>query len=457
MNVREETEGWVSYSKKANSSLFSELDVLLRALDRFFTVENLTTRNEDLTNKNFYEELGTARDTILRLLAILEVVIPDSRKNAYWFQKFAESKLLSARKRDEFRETLYRQDTPEKSLYLLYDTFNNIKGVISDLMRSGSISYAGFMNIGRMISKDIRENMFFNPFAREVTPEFDAIDSAAIADVVRALQDRDMKRYISLTFASLFRFLRFLRMTDVPAQRAVQLNSSLAILMMVRAEIPLFQGLAERAAKASGDANLCAVLNSLSYQFSIEGRRVFQVEMRDIHRKKASPQFRGKLENCIGILTNVVEQGIMQLAQFFRPDISVEEIFPVFASRLQQSIRLREDLVALCCLAEKLDAGGPSECRILFESLINYMVYFESLTLRLLRYDDYEEFALFCNEIKAARGKMVNGGEFPKIVERIGHFRVLVETTLRHVENRTELSGKPVDMERVENLLRQYV
>ncbi len=456
--MREETGDWVFYSKRANASHFSELDVLLRSLDRFFTLDELTASNEDLTTRNFYEELGTARDTILRVLAILEVVIPEGRRNAYWFQKFAETKLLSARKRDEFRETLYRQDTPEKSLCLLYDAFINLKGVISDLMRSGAISYAGFMNIGRIISRDIRENIFFNPFSRDVDPEFDVIGSPAIADVVRALQDREMKKNISLIFVSLFRFLRFLRVMDVSTQRTVPLNASLAVLIMVRTEIPLFQGLVERAAKASRGESLSAVLNSLSYRFSMDGSRVFKVELPDIHRKKTSPQFRGKIENCHGILTNLVEHGILHLARFFSPGISDEEIFPNFASRLQQSIRLREDLVALCRIMAGSDGAAESpEREGLFESLVNYMVYFESFTLRLLRYDDYEEFALFCNEIKAAKKESVQGRELGKIGERIHYFRIFAETTLRHVENRTELSGKPVDMERVEGLLRQYV
>jgi hypothetical protein len=452
-----ETGDWLSDAKKANGPLFSELDVLLRALDRFFLIENLTAGNEDLTTKNFCEELATARDTILRLLAILEVVIPESRKNAYWFQKFAETKLLSARKRDEFRETLYRQDTPEKGLYLLYDSFINLKGVLSDLMGSGRISYTGFTNIGHIISKEIRENVFFNPFVRDINPEFDMIENPMVSDIVRALEDREMKKNISLIFISLFRFLRFLRVVDVATQRAVPLNSSLAVLIMVRSEIPLFRGLVEMAAKAAGDSGLGAILNSLSYQFSMEATRVFQVELRDIHRKRTTVRLRGKISNCCGILQNLVEHSTVQLAQAFNPGVTGEDIFPSRATRLQQSLRLREDLVALYRLLADLDAGAQSPGRAgLFESLRSYMVYFEGFTFRLLRYEDYEEFALFLNEIKAVERETLQGPEFRKVMDRIRQFRIFVETTLRHVENRSELSGTPVDMERVDGLIRQY-
>lgn len=56
MLQEERKEDWVSRSKQENNNLFSELDVLLRALDRYFNVENLTF-SENITGKNFYEEL----------------------------------------------------------------------------------------------------------------------------------------------------------------------------------------------------------------------------------------------------------------------------------------------------------------------------------------------------------------------------------------------------------------
>jgi hypothetical protein len=455
--VPAERENWVSDAKEANGPLFSELDVLLRALDRFFRIESLTTGNEDLTAKNFYEELVIARDTILRVLAILEVVIPESRKNAYWFQRFAETKLLSARHRDEFRKTLYRQDTPAQGIHLLYDSFINLKGVLSDLMRSGKVSYTGFTNIGYIISKEIRENVFFNPFGRGINPEFDVIDSPMISDIIGTLGDREVKKNISLIFISLFRFLRFLRVVDVSSQRGVPLNSSLAVLIMVQSEIPLFHDLVESAAKAAGDKRLRTILDSLSCQFSMEARRVFQVELKEIYRKRATARLRGKIENCHGILQNLVEHSIMQLAQAFNPSATGDDIFPSFATRLQQSLRLREDLVALLRLMADLDAGAESPDRTrFFESLWNYMVYFESFTFGLLRYEDYEEFVLFFDEMRAVKRETMQDSELQRVIERIRHFKIFVETTLGHVENRSELSNTPVDMERVEGLIRQY-
>jgi hypothetical protein len=456
---KEETEDWAHNAKKTHHQLFSELDVLLRALDRFFDMESLTFSNEDLTNKNFYEELVTARDAILRVLGILEVVIPESRKNAYWFQKFAETKLLTTRKRDDFRETLYRQDTLERGLYLLYDSFINLKGIISDLIRTGSISYMGFMNIGHMIGKEIRENRYFNPFSKAVNPEFDTISHPKVSEVVKSIERPEVKKQISVIYVYLFRFSRFLRHVDIETPRPVSLNASLIVLILMKSEVAVFRAYIEKELRKIGDPELQMILKAIAYQFSMESRRVFHQEMRDILRKKASPHFRGKIENCHGILKNLTEQSIVQLTQYFRPEIPGEEIFASFVTKLQQSIRLREDIFMLhrfISILEERAGNDPARVRA-FESLRNYMLYFESFTFRLLRHDDYEEFAMFFNEINTAKGEAVAGAEFPKLLERIRHFKIYLETTLRHIGNRSELNDKDIDMERVENLIRQYL
>jgi len=456
---RARSEDWVRQSKDANGLFFSELDVLLRALDRFFSIENLTASHDDLTTRNFYDELTTVRDVILRVLGILEVVIPESRKNAYWFQKFAETKLLTSRDRDSFRENLYKQDTPEKGLYLLYDSFINLKGILSDILRSGTISYMGFTNIGHMIDKEIRENRYFNPFAVEMNPEFDIITNSEISEIVRGIRDRDCKKQVSMIYLSMFRFLRYLSFIDIAAQRSVSLQTSLIVLILLRSEIKAFHSSVEKSLRKIKEKGLADLLQSVSYQFSMETRRVFHQELRDIHRRKATPHFRGKIENSHGILKNLTEQGVVQLTGFFKPGIKGEALFSSFETRTQQSIRLREDITVLHRLLGLVESRAeiPAERVRVFESLKNYMVYFESFTFRLLRHDDYEEFSRFFNEIQAQKKETITGDGFGKLKDKVVYFKIYLETTLRHIGNRAELSDRELDMERVENLAGQYL
>ena len=151
----EKTDNWFLFSRESHKALFSELDVLLRSLDRFFYLENLPLSKEDPTQRNFYSELAAVRDVIFRILGILEVIMPESRKNAYWFQKFTESKFLNSHSRNIYRATLYKQDSPEQGINVLYDSFINLKGVVTDLLKTGGISFLSYTNIGQLISWDI--------------------------------------------------------------------------------------------------------------------------------------------------------------------------------------------------------------------------------------------------------------------------------------------------------------
>ena len=307
MIFNEKKDKWFLISKEDHREIFSELDVLLRSLDRFFYLENLPIAKEDITQRNFYNELSAVRDVIFRILGILEVIIPESKKNAYWFQKFTESKFLSDYSRDLYKEKRYKQDSPEKGVYVLYDSFINLKGIVTDLLKTSGISFLSFSNIGHLISKEIRENIFFNPFRMDINPEFDTIKNPEISEIVKSCKDKEVRKYVSLLFLYCFRFLRYLGHVDIASQHSVALSSSLLIIIMLRSEMNALHAYMKNAGDTVKDPELSLILKSTSYQFSMETKRVYLQELKEISRKKAPQEFRGKIENSYGILKNLIE------------------------------------------------------------------------------------------------------------------------------------------------------
>ncbi|GAB4389776.1 MAG: hypothetical protein Kow0025_17290 [Thermodesulfovibrionales bacterium] len=447
---------WVRASKESKRSLFSELDVLLRSLDRFFAVDYLPSSVELTADKGFSSELDAARNAVLRVLEVLDAVIPENRKNAYWFQRFAESKFLSEARRNRFKEELYRQETPDKSLYLLYDSFISLKALLGDLLRTSDINYASFRNIGHLVSRQVRENVHFNPFRHEVDPELDVIDNAEIARLVKAISDPEVKKTLSTVFLHLFRFLRYMRHMHFSTDRLVLLHSSVLALMLLRSELNLFRAYLEKVTPRLLDHHLAGELEAVSYQFAMESKRVFLQELKDIFEQKSHAQLRGRIENSHGILKNLTEQAIIQLARLAKPDIRGEDIFELFSTRAAQSVKLREDLTALHKFLGLLGGNGqaPERRQEVLSSLLNYMEYFESFTFKLLRYDDYEEFVSFFDDIKAA-GR--NSEALDSVTEKCSHFRIFLETTLRQIANRAELRDRPLDVENVDDIIRQYI
>ncbi len=450
-------DNWVSSVKKKNKEVFSELDVLIRALDRFFNIENLPISREEVANRNFFDELAAARETIVRVVDLLDAIIPESKKNVYWFQKFAHSKFLNDKKRDALREELYKQDVPEKSLFLLYDTFINLKGLITDILKTEHIPYLTFANMGQITGREIRENIFFNPFRQELNPEFDVIENREISKLVRDIKDKETRKHTSMVLIHLFRYLRYLKFADTSSKFG-SLNSSLLIILLLRSEFNIFQGYLDSAARKVRDDGFGMLLKAISYQFSMEAKRVFMQEIKEVFRNKSPQHLKGKVENSHGILKNLTEQSVVQVARFFSPDIRGSDIFDTFVTRLEQSLRLREDILILERFLALMEEEDTREKAVhIFDSMRNFMLYFQSFTFKLLRYDDYEEFLSFFNKVFAFNREDVKGKRFEKLMEKIRQFRIFTETCLRQISIRAELADVPADMERVRNSLNQYL
>lgn len=450
-------ESWISVAKKERRDVFSELDVLLRALDRFFNVENLPIPKEDLPNTNFYDELSAVRDTIHVVVGLLDAIIPESKKNVYWFQKFAEAKYLTDRSRDALREELYKQDMPEKGLLLLYDSFVNLKVVITDILRAEQISFLTYRNMGQIIGRELRENVFFNPFRKDPDPEFDVIENREVSKIVKTIRERETKKYVSAILLHLFRFLRYLRYADT-SSRFGSLSSSLLIILLLRSEFVSFVGYLEKMVQGVSDSGLRAFIKSLSYQFSMESKRVFLQELGEVFGKRSPRYLKGKMENCHGILKNLSEQCVVQLVQFLNPGIKGNDIFGTFITRREQAVRLREDILILRRFLALVGEAASDEERLrIFASMRNFMLYFRNFTFRLLRHDDYEEFSFFLDKILAVKEEELEGKGLDAFLDTIRRFKVFMELCLGLIANRADLAGVPPDTERVEESVKRYL
>jgi len=451
---------WLDESRSLYRELFIELDAILKAIDRFFNTENLPIENQNLPTKNFHNELVVIRDAILRTLSILEVVIPESRKNAFWFRKFAETRFLSDHKRDYIMGSGEEPDDPESCIFMLYDSFINFKSIITDLVKSKKVGYISFVNMGDLIRREMRDNRHFNPFRTRINPEFDTIENNTITDIVKGIKDRKLKRSISMSFIFLFRLLRYLNCIDITTKRNISISCGLLILTLVRSEIRQLIKFFERELGKEHFSGVREIFQPLTFQFSIELKRVYHQELRNVLEMKTIRNLRGRIENSHGILKNLIEQSIVQIAEHFDPSIKGENIFITFITKLGQSMKLREDLYILHKMLTMFEENISVDTKraTIFDSLRNYMLYLESFTFKLLRYDDYEEFSRFFNDfLSEARNGSLSGADAKKLTDRVHNFRIFLETTLNQINNRTELQGRPIDTEKTNQLLRQYL
>ena len=448
-------EDWFEAAREEYRDLFAELDVILKAMDRFFVVDNQPASKENVSSKNMIRELDVLRKGIVRVLAIVETIMPESNRNAYWFQKFAEAKLLDNVKRDRMRSQMYNQDTPAKSLYVLYDSFLSLKSLVNDIYRTRDIRYMSFKNIGDLISKDLRENTYFNPFSQDMNPEYDYIDNKLISGVIKSISDNKIKKVMSVLVLHLFRILRYLKTMDHRSLNEISISCTLLMFSLVKSETDLFRAYIKQSIKHLPESDLTMLIETLSYQFAMESKRVFQQELRDVYEQDNKVKVRGRIEAARGILRNLSEQTIIQMIRYWNPDILPEDIFDVFITKTAQSIKLREDVYVLNKLMAAVNAvKDPARKNSVLTMLMNYMEYFENFTFKLLRYDDYEQFSSFFNKIHI---QFKGGGDLKEVGDTCHQFKIYLDTTLGHLQQRGDIQSKPLDVEKANEIAKQYL
>lgn len=263
-----------------------------------------------------------------------------------------------------------------------------------------------------------------------------------------------------MSFLYLFRLLRYLGCIDTYGKKNIPPGCGLLILSLVNSELRYCVDFFRKELAGERIDQFRSLFESIIFQLEMEQKRVYRKELKAVFMVKNPAKLRGKIENSRGILKNSIEQTVVQIAQEFSPSISGEEIFPSFVTRLGQSLKLREDVFILSRIVDLLEEGinDPVRRATLLEGLRNFLLYFESFTFRLLRHDDYEEFSRFFDEFHAGLNSYIRAPEnVDNLLARIQNFRVFLTTTLSHVNNRAELRDVPIDAERAELLLHQYI
>src|SRR5690606_4167380 len=81
----------------------------------------------------------------------------------------------------------------------------------SDLARR--VPFRMFYAVLTLMQREVGRNPVFNPLsALEFRPEFDRIKSPQVLDLIRSVPGDEARRLVALTFLSLFRMLRYLRL-----------------------------------------------------------------------------------------------------------------------------------------------------------------------------------------------------------------------------------------------------
>jgi hypothetical protein len=208
-------EDWYVRLEHPNKQeLLFEFEVLLKATACFSNPRNHPgpPRRTPLVAHDFRTSAILFRDGAQHAVDLCRALL-GSRDRTFVFHRYLETVLPEDNVRARLAGEASRQVSPEDSLIALRHGLSNAIEVVEGLLRAPQIPYRLFYAVLSLVQREIAQNTYFNPLtALEFRPEFDRIQSREVLELIQAVPSGEAHRLVALTFLSLFRMLRYLRL-----------------------------------------------------------------------------------------------------------------------------------------------------------------------------------------------------------------------------------------------------
>ncbi len=453
------------------------IELFLKSVDRFFNLENHPQTSADPVTRNFSVEVRIIRDVIRDLKRLFDETLAAEDSSAFVFQRYIESRLLPDSARDKFYEKYLKQPTPRDSLYLLIISFENIYEVINNILMLPKVGLSLFQSLGQIITRNIMINKYFNPFIyKGFSPLYDKITNPAINRVVKNITDPQLKRVVSILILTFNRFLHYLRYINMDEKSLELLRKNIVIFTLINSELKSFLIFLEKNVPdilsvdnpsdfTSKRGEFLDLVDSINFQITLEMRKINHQILKNFCQLTNILRIRSALENAQGILKNFFQQNIVHILKIFQPDLDGKDVFRDFISRLEESLRLREDVYIFIKIVEKLVSvledpdARKSEIRDVIRGLTDFIAYFQSLAFKSVRYSDHEKFVEFFDWFARQEWEEIieKKGIKPELIQYLKGFQIFLETVLVQIGNRSELQNVPFEREQAEIILKQFI
>ncbi len=439
--LRGQLRRWTDHVTAAGrvAELF-ELEMWLRSFERFFRVgaRPLSDRERRaLALRNWSEELRLVDNALMRVVHLSSSILTEERVGLSRFDHYVESSLALEEGLDPYIEKLVRHTTPETALTLLRESFEDLHLLLLDLVKLSRLPYSTFQAVGKILFREVRRSdLVAMLIDKKFKPVHDRIRNRPVSRIIRGIPDPGERRQAAKVFLELFRLLHYLEYADPGRLPEEQLRDTILIFSLVVSETRLILAYVEKKVLKGRDTSLplYQVYDSFVYCIPLELKKVVNTELTDISVTRQSESVRTRVENSHGILKDCFQQSVVQLGQALDPSINGGRIFPDFMARREQSLKLRDGLVAaIRSLREFQQAKDEASAARMKEKVSEFYDHH----IKYLMYRDWSGFELFYIEI-------LKCGSLPALQQIAHRFETFLVTLLREVQKRSILQGAPL-------------
>jgi hypothetical protein len=362
------------------------------------------------------------------------------------------------------------------------------------------VPYRLFYALVSTAQREVEENAFFNPLtALEFRPEFDRISSPDVLELSGKVPGRHAHRLVALTFLSLFRMLRYVRLVEQIAAHPTDdwpraCGRMYLVLSVLRSDARALSGylrtwtgnlLAESfeddifAAPASQmrtrhDAlavegqrllSIKAALEGTAASLRLEMRRTFEHEMPAPDGTATVDDVRSGLRRVTGELRPALENAILFVGRALGQRLDDKGVFAE-AEKRETSERLRRDVWMFAQIvrafaakaehAHALDDRWSAASGLAF--VREFLAYFQALGYPLLRAADYPRVDAFMAAMSALEdADLLDPHKLGQAIAESRQFHDFLVALLDEVGKRDELRGVPFDRKSAAQALKLYL
>lgn len=482
--------------------LLFELEIMLKGVVCFSNPRNHTgpPRRTPIVAIDFHEHLANFREGLARVIALARQML-GARDRAFVFHRYLETVLPEDMARSRLAREGLSRDTPEDALIALRHTLTHLLEVVDGTLRLQRVPFRLFYAVGAIAQREIAQSAYFNPlFSLEFRPELDRIRSPEVIELIGRVPSEQAHRLVALTFLSLFRMLRYLRLIEKIVSEAENaenhraLGRAYLVFAVLRSDArALSSHLRQRSGELLAEGferdllgtkaeliaerhralltegrrltSIKSALDGIAANLRLELLRVFERELPAPDTGSSPAERKASLQNAVTELRPALENAVIYLGKTLDARLDESGLLDQRGAQREASEKLRRDIwmfaqVVRAFVAKARHTDGEDRWNVAsgFAFVTEFLTYFRTMGLPLLRASDYPRVDAYLSAMDAIR--TVDWLEPAKLEEALVESEAFFEFLIHlfeQISKRDELIGIDFDKRRAAEALKMYL
>jgi hypothetical protein len=408
------------FSNRVKYDYLFEMEMWLKGVERFFVLDNLPLSSFERSHaslKNFVEEVAVVRLGVAHLALLTTHLLGEGKEDLASFLLFLDSQVSRG---GNGTSEPQRRGSAETELALVVEKLDDFSKVLDEISRAPFLPLQTYLSLGRIVVGTLRNEPNLGVLFREnLRPVLDRESKQSLARVLASVTDSSQKSALAALFVELFKGLRYTERIRQTIESPATIKRALLVFSLIRAQAA---GLCEFIRKRllprfPEESPVGAGLERLVFSVEMEVKKVMELELVDVVLMRDPKLVYARMEDASGILK----------------DVDGRVLFPEYRTKLDQSLKLRDDLWALLQAVQAFSRGADKKA---LKAMIDTLDDFRRGSMKHLMFKDWSLFDRFFTGFSRERT--------PRAFLPAAHqFEVFLKTLIREVSKRSVLSDHP--------------